>query len=426
MEPQLEFVNARSEAGMDALRSDVENINVSRDGEVPIPAQPDFVTAQAFINNRQLCLRQATAVTQDHQQQSETPIRSAYNRKYSKNNKYTPEQRNKVKELLLAHGNDWKAKRIAEEASVPVSAVYSWKKILKTKHTLDYCANRNGYRKLITPVECHEIARIIDNSDKTITETEIAEELRKAFPNSPGINRLNVSRALRRGDVTDEEGHMYTLKRLTPRGPNANSEENKELRMKVLSELIQYINRGLVWVSVDETHFDLGPYRNYGWAPRGEKAIGRSMPVRTEFSAITGIDNLGNKPMCLIVKGTVDADLFMSFFKKLVNRYKNTQCVFFMDNASVHKKDDLVRICEEAKQTILFNAPYTPELNPIEMFFDEWKNRVRKDFQRLPPLDEFLEELKEQLMAIKDTTIRTLFNHVINVTFQKIMEKKDL
>ena len=82
MEPQLEFVSARSEAGMEALRSDVENINVSRDGEVPIPAQPYFVTAHAFINNRHLCLRQATAVTQDHQQQSETPIHSAYNRKY--------------------------------------------------------------------------------------------------------------------------------------------------------------------------------------------------------------------------------------------------------------------------------------------------------------------------------------------------------
>ena len=216
MESQLEFVSARSEAGMEALRSDVENINESRDGEVPIPAQPDFVTAQTSINNRQPCLRQAIAVTQEHQQQSETPIYSAYNRKYHKNNKYTPEQRNKVKELLLAH-NDWKAKRIAEEAAVPVSAVYSWKKILKTKHTLDYCANRNEYRKLLTPVECREIARIIDNSNKTITETKIAEELRKAFPNSPGINRLNVSRALRRGDVTDEEGHPYTLKRLTPR-----------------------------------------------------------------------------------------------------------------------------------------------------------------------------------------------------------------
>ena len=60
------------------------------------------------------------------------------------------------------------------------------------------------------------------------------------------------------------------------------------------------------------------------------------------------------------------------------------------------------------------------------MFFDDWKNRVKKNFQRLPPLDEFLNELKEQLMAIKDTTIRTLFNHVIIVTFQNIMEKQDL
>ena len=53
--------------------------------------------------------------------------------------------------------------------------------------------------------------------------------------------------------------------------------------MKVPSELIQYINKGLVWVSVDETHFNIGSYHNYGWAPRGEKAIGRSEFWGTEF-----------------------------------------------------------------------------------------------------------------------------------------------
>ena len=188
-----------------------------------------------------------------------------------------------------------------------------------------------------------------------------------------------MSRALTRGDVTDEEGHTSTLKRLTPRGPNANSEENKQLRVEALSKLIHCLNKGLVWVSIDETHFDLGPYRNYGWAPRGEKDIGRSMALRTKFSAITAIDNLGNKPLCLIVKGTVDASLFMSFFKKLVNRYKSTECVFFMDNASVHKKEDLVGICSDAKQTLLFNAPYIAELNSIETFYSESKNKIRRE-----------------------------------------------
>ena len=73
------------------------------------------------------------------------------------------------------------------------------------------------------------------------------------------------------------------------------------------------------------------------------------MALRTKFSAITAIDNLGNKPMCLIVKGLINADLFMCFFKKLVNRYNSTQCLFFMRNISVPCKDDLVSVCYEAK-----------------------------------------------------------------------------
>ena len=40
--------------------------------------------------------------------------------------------------------------------------------------------------------------------------------------------------------------------------------------MKVPSELIHCIDKGLVWVSVDETHFNLGSYHNYGWVQERE------------------------------------------------------------------------------------------------------------------------------------------------------------
>ena len=53
----------------------------------------------------------------------------------------------------------------------------------------------------------------------------------------------------------------------------------------------------------------------------------------------------------------------------------NTNCVFVMDNAPIHK-EEIVQIAEENNHTIIFNAPYSPECNPIEMVFGIWKHRV--------------------------------------------------
>ena len=91
------------------------------------------------------------------------------------------------------------------------------------------------------------------------------------------------------------------------------------------------------------------------------------MPARTDYSAITVIDSMGNKPLSLFVKGTVNAQVFMDNFRMILSRYKEKRCIFFMNNTSVHNRDDLKYLCHEPNQIILFNAPYTPDFNPIEM-----------------------------------------------------------
>ena len=92
------------------------------------------------------------------------------------------------------------------------------------------------------------------------------------------------------------------------------------------------------------------------------------MPARTDYSAITAIDSMGNKPLSLFVKGTVNTRVFMDNFRMLLSGYKGKRCIFLMDNASVHNRDDLKYLCHETNQIILFNVPYTPDLNPIHMY----------------------------------------------------------
>ena len=90
------------------------------------------------------------------------------------------------------------------------------------------------------------------------------------------------------------------------------------------------------------------------------------MPARTDYSAITAIDNIGNKPLSLFVKGTVNVQVFLDNFRMILSRYKGKRCIFFMDNAWVHNRDDLKYLCDETNHILLFNVPYTSDLNPIE------------------------------------------------------------
>ena len=176
-----------------------------------------------------------------------------------------------------------------------------------------------------------------------------------------------LSHPFNRGEITDENGINYTIKRLTNHPPAANTDTNKQLRVEVVSQLITYIQIGYIWVSIDEIHFQVGSYRLYGHAPYGKKGIGNCMAARTDYSAITAIDRMDNKPLSLFVNGTVNAQVFMDNFRMLLSRYKGKRCNFLMDNASVHNRDDLKYLCHETNQIILFNAPNTPDLNPIEM-----------------------------------------------------------
>ena len=53
------------------------------------------------------------------------------------------------------------------------------------------------------------------------------------------------------------------------------------------------------------------------------------MPARTDYSAITAIDNMGNKPLSLFVKGTVNVLVFVYHFRMLLSRYKGKRCILW-------------------------------------------------------------------------------------------------
>ena len=50
-----------------------------------------------------------------------------------------------------------------------------------------------------------------------------------------------------------------------------------------------------------------------------------------------------------------------------------------MDNARIHHAVDVINFLEENRISYMFLPPYSPELNPIELFFGTVKAAYRKD-----------------------------------------------
>jgi putative transposase len=51
--------------------------------------------------------------------------------------------------------------------------------------------------------------------------------------------------------------------------------------------------------------------------------------------------------------------------------------VIIMDNAGFHRKKELENICEEAKTSLLFPPPHSPDFNPIEKTWANMKRNLR-------------------------------------------------
>ena len=137
---------------------------------------------------------------------------------------------------------------------------------------------------------------------------------------------------------------------------------------------------------VDECGVEEYLYREYGYAPRGEKVVaeisGKKFK-RTNFAA--GIC-LGKWVAPIEYEGSMNSTLFEWWFeKRLLNEVKPGS-VIVLDNAAFHRKTVLPGLATQKNCTVLFLPAYSPDLNPIEKKWAWLKKRLRKI---LPDFDSF-------------------------------------
>ena len=115
----------------------------------------------------------------------------------------------------------------------------------------------------------------------------------------------------------------------------------------------------------------------YGWSPRGARAYDSAPGAKGKH--ITAIGAMGVKGFIssVIGYGGVNKDGFYSFMKTQLFPHLKRGTSILLDNLSVHKDPRVLKLAESLGITLIFQPPYSPEYNPIELAWNSIKSVIR-------------------------------------------------
>lgn len=130
-------------------------------------------------------------------------------------------------------------------------------------------------------------------------------------------------------------------------------------------------------VYIDESGIDSYLYYPWGYGLRGQQIYGEVSGKRYARESFIAGKN-GNKiiaPMCF--DGTCNTDVFNAWLTQVLLPVLKPGQVIILDNASFHKSAKTKNLIESAGCELLFLPPYSPDLNPIEKFWANFKAKIK-------------------------------------------------
>ena len=150
-------------------------------------------------------------------------------------------------------------------------------------------------------------------------------------------------------------------------------EASKEKRAKCTQEAIKDIPIERL-VYIDESGIDVTEVKDRGWGKKNEKLIGKkSGKYYQRINVIAGYVNR-KSIASMVFNGSCNTKLFETWIEEFLIKELKPGQVVIMDNASFHRSQRTKELIESVNCKLIFLAPYSPDLNPIEKF---WANMKR-------------------------------------------------
>jgi transposase len=136
----------------------------------------------------------------------------------------------------------------------------------------------------------------------------------------------------------------------------------------------------LVFIDETWTKTNMEPLR--GWAPRGVRLTAK-VPhghwKTTTFLAALRHDRI-DAPWLL--EGPIDGEAFRTYVERVLIPTLGPGDIVILDNLGSHKGKVVRQLIRSAGAKLFFLPKYSPDLNPIEQVFAEFKHLLHKEHAR--------------------------------------------
>lgn len=122
--------------------------------------------------------------------------------------------------------------------------------------------------------------------------------------------------------------------------------------------------------------------RTQGWAPRGQRLIGKVPHGRWRTSTFLAALRHDRVEAPCLFDGPINGERFLAYVEQSLVPTLKPGDVVILDNLGSHKGKAVRQAIRRAGARLIFLPKYSPDLNPIEQLFAKLKTLLRKAMPR--------------------------------------------
>lgn len=133
------------------------------------------------------------------------------------------------------------------------------------------------------------------------------------------------------------------------------------------------------FIHADEAVFTFNTFISRSWYKRYSNIEVYDQKVKVQTHAILGgISEDSGLETYVIHPRSIKTEQYIKFLQQLRDKYADQEIILFVANLSVHKTKDSRKEYERLNITPVFNVPYSPQFNGIELYWGLLKGHYKK------------------------------------------------